>query len=396
MGNPLWYASPANGTRPAGGEEAVRGHTAIITLRDVVRRFPGAAAAAVDGLSLEVGEGEILALLGPSGSGKTTALRLIAGFERPDAGTVWIAGRQVAGGGIWILPEARGVGMVFQDYALFPHLTVEENVAFGLHCVLVAERAPRTAEVLHLVGMEPFAARYPHELSGGQQQRVALARALAPRPFAVLLDEPFSNLDADLRGQVREEVRAILKATGTSAVFVTHDQEEALLIGDRVALLNQGRQEQVDTPEGIFHAPSTRFVAAFFGRADFLPATATDEGLQTEAGLLPQRLSEPNGATPNGEIEVLVRPDDVDIEPASDGGATVLDRLFVGAEVIYRVRLPSGLVVHSRQPHTAHLEPGTTVTVRLAPGHPLACFQRGRAVATHEADAGPPVVRAGS
>lgn len=223
---------------------------AVVVLRDVVCRYTGAGPAAVDGLSLSVAEGETVALLGPSGSGKTTVLRLVAGFERPDAGAVWIAGRPVAAAGVWVPPEARGVGMVFQDYALFPHLTAAENVAFGLHCLNRIDRSPRTDEVLDLVGMRAYAGRYPHELSGGQQQRVALARALAPRPFAVLLDEPFSNLDADLRAQVREEVRAILKQTGTSALFVTHDQEEALLLGDRVALIHEGRLQQVDTPEG--------------------------------------------------------------------------------------------------------------------------------------------------
>jgi iron(III) transport system ATP-binding protein len=371
-------------------ESGPAGNRSVIVLRDVARRFGESSPPAVDGLSLDVLEGEILALLGPSGSGKTTALRLIAGFERPDAGAITIAGRHVAGGGVWVPPEARGVGMVFQDYALFPHLTVAENVAFGLHCVLTAERAPRTAEVLELVGMTVFAARYPHELSGGQQQRVALARALAPRPFAVLLDEPFSNLDADLRGQIREDVRAILKTTRTSAVFVTHDQEEALLLGDRVAVMNCGRQEQVDVPERVFHAPKTRFVAAFFGRADFIPATVTAEGVLTEAGVLPQRLALTNGASaepsgqdgagPAGQLEVLVRPDDVEIVPDPDGAGVIQDRLFAGAEIIYRVKLPSGGTLHSRQPHTARLARGTRVTVRLAPGHPLTCFRDGHAV----------------
>ncbi len=326
-------------------------------------------------------------MLGPSGSGKTTVLRLIAGFEHPDAGTIHIAGRLVAGGGAWTPPEARGIGMVFQDYALFPHLTAAENAAFGLHCILTAERGPRTEEVLALVGMEAFARRYPHELSGGQQQRVALARALAPRPFAVLLDEPFSNLDADLRGQLREEVRAILKTTGTSALFVTHDQEEALLLGDRVAVLNQGRLEQVDAPEAVFHTPKTRFVAGFFGRASFLPARITSDGLETEAGVLPQRVAA-NGQGSHGQVEVLVRPDDLEILAAPDGKATVIDRLFVGAEIIYRVQLPSGLVVHARQPHTARLERGARVSVRLSPGHALACFRNGQAVAPPAEGAG--------
>lgn len=356
----------------------------VVVLRDVVRQYDGAAPPAVDGLSLEVAEGEILALLGPSGSGKTTALRLVAGFERPDAGGIWIAGRRVAGAGAWIPPEARGVGMVFQDYALFPHLTVAENVAFGLHCVNWFERSPRTDEALELVGMRDFAGRYPHELSGGQQQRVALARAIAPRPFAVLLDEPFSNLDADLRAQVRDEVRAILKQTGISAVFVTHDQHEALLLGDRVGVMRHGRLEQVDVPEAIFHAPRTRFVAGFFGRADFVPATITLGGLETEIGLIPQNA--PLAA--DTSVEVLVRPDDVKIAAAADGRGVVLRRLFQGGDVIYCVRLPSGRSVHSLQPHTTGLDPGTRVAVTLAPGHRLTCFRDGRALPTGDGDSG--------
>ncbi|MBI3998803.1 MAG: ABC transporter ATP-binding protein [Armatimonadetes bacterium] len=359
----------------------------VVVLREVVRRFDTDTPPAVDGLSLDVAEGEILALLGPSGSGKTTALRLVAGFERPDAGEIWIARRKVAGGGLWVPPEARGVGMVFQDYALFPHLTVEENVAFGLHCFHWFERGPRTRQTLELVGMSDFASRYPHELSGGQQQRVALARALAPRPFAVLLDEPFSNLDSDLRAQIRDEVRTILKQTGTSAIFVTHDQEEALLIGDRVGLLCAGRLEQVDAPEAIFHAPKTRFVAGFFGRADFVPARVTPRGLQTEVGVLPQRVPLPE----NDTVEILVRPDDVAIAASPDGPGVVQRRLFQGSAIIYCVQLPSGRRIHSLQPHTTRIEPGSRVEVTLAPGHTLACFRDGRAIDPKVPDPAPAV-----
>jgi iron(III) transport system ATP-binding protein len=348
----------------------------VVVLRDVVRRFDRAAPAAVDGLSLEVAEGEILALLGPSGSGKTTALRLVAGFERPDGGDVKIAGRRVAGGGAWIPPEARGVGMVFQDYALFPHLTVAENVAFGLHCVQLFERTPRTEETLELVGMRALAERYPHELSGGQQQRVALARALAPRPFAVLLDEPFSNLDAHLRAQLRDEVRQILKRTGTSAIFVTHDQQEALIMGDRIGVLREGRLEQLDEPESIFHSPRTRFVATFFGRADFVPATISPRGLQTELGVVPQQV----GLDVGTPVEILVRPDDIAIEPAADGPGVIARRVFQGGSVLYCVRLPSGRTVHSLQPHTAGLDAGGRVRVAIDPGHSLVCFRDGQAV----------------
>jgi iron(III) transport system ATP-binding protein len=355
------------------------GRTPVVAMRDVVRRFDGASPAAVDHLSLAVEEGEIVVVLGPSGSGKTTALRLVAGFERPDVGEVWVAGRQVAGGGVWVPPEARGVGMVFQDYALFPHLTVAENVAFGLHCFHWFERGPRTQDALDLVGMRPFAERYPHELSGGQQQRVALARALAPRPFAVLLDEPFSNLDAHLRASLRDDVRAILKQTGTSAIFVTHDQQEALLMGDRVAVLNQGRLEQADSPERIFHEPRTRYVAAFFGRVDFIPATVAAGGLVTEVGVVPQPVALPAGTA----VELMVRPDDVAIALDRGDGAgrgVVKRRLFQGGAMVYCVELPSGRTIHSLQPHTTRIDPGARVEVSIDPGHALTCFRDGRAV----------------
>jgi iron(III) transport system ATP-binding protein len=357
---------------------------AVVSLRRVVRRFSDAAPPAVAGFSLDVRAGEIVSLLGPSGSGKTTVLRLVAGFEHPDDGEVWIAGRQVSGGTAWIPPEARGIGMVFQDYALFPHLTVAENVAFGLHCVLTSERAPRTADTLSLVGMQAHGQRYPYELSGGQQQRVALARALAPRPFAVLLDEPFSNLDAHLRGQLRDEVRQILKQTGTSAIFVTHDQQEALMLGDRVGVMREGRLEQLDEPERIFHAPRTRFVAGFFGRADFIPATVATSGLATEVGVIAQRVPLREGST----VEVMVRPDDVDIAAADDGPGVVHRLLFQGGSVLYCVRLPSGRTVHSLQPHTRRIEAGRRVRVSIDAGHALACFHDGQALSSPDG-AGP-------
>jgi iron(III) transport system ATP-binding protein len=224
--------------------------------------------------------------------------------------------------------------------------------------------------------MRPYAERYPHELSGGQQQRVALARALAPRPFAVLLDEPFSNLDAHLRAQLRDEVRQILKATGTSAVFVTHDQQEALLLGDRVAVMRDGRLEQIDTPERIFHHPRTRFVAAFFGRADFVPATVTEDGLQTEIGVVRQHIRLRAGSA----VELLVRPDDVDLAVADDGAGVVHRRMFQGGSVLYCVRLPSGRTIHSLQPHTRLIDAGGRVHVAIDPGHGLTCFHDGRAV----------------
>jgi ABC-type Fe3+/spermidine/putrescine transport system ATPase subunit len=214
---------------------------------------------------------------------------MIAGFEQPDAGEIYLDGRRVAGPDGFVPPERRGVGMVFQEYALFPHLNVAENVAFGLVGKDRRVKALRVAEMLALVGLSGYGERYPHELSGGERQRVALARALAPNPVLVLLDEPFSSLDADRRALVREEVHGILKWAGATAVFVTHDQEEALVMGDRLAVLRQGRLEQVDGPDVVFHNPATRFVAEFMGQTDFLPGRVTPEGIRTEVGLLPQR-----------------------------------------------------------------------------------------------------------
>ncbi len=333
---------------------------------------------AVENLELAVQQGEILALLGPSGCGKTTVLRLIAGFEVPDAGRVEIGGRLVSGPGVFLPPERRRVGMVFQDYALFPHMTVAENVAYGLG--RGKGQAARVRDMLALVDLGDVADRLPHELSGGQQQRVALARALAPRPDVLLLDEPFSNLDAGLRKQVREEVLDILKATGTTAILVTHDQEEALFMGDRVAILNAGRLEQVGTPEEIFHHPATRFVAEFMGHTGFLPARVTADGLETELGFLPQRLPLPPGT----QVDMLVRPDDLTLRPDPTGTARVERRIFQGMHHLHRVVLPSGRTVHCLTLHTEHYAPGTRVRVELTPGHALTCFQNGLAVGAEE------------
>ena len=346
---------------------------------------------ALGDVGFSVARGDILVLLGPSGCGKTTALRLIAGLERPDAGCITIDGACVAGPATFVPPERRHAGMVFQHYALFPHLSVGDNVSYGLDRVgTKADRAARAAEVLALVGLGALGHRMPHQLSGGQQQRVALARALAPRPAVLLLDEPFSNLDARLRAVVREEVRAILKATGTTAIFVTHDQEEALFIGDRVAVLNGGRLEQVGPPEAIFHAPETRFVAEFMGHTRFLPARVTARGLDTELGCVPQVVPLPEGT----RVDVLVRPDDVRIIPLSGApddptmptGALghVRQRVFQGMHHVYRVALPSGRIVDGLAPHTLVLHEGAPVRVALCPGHDLVCFGNGKAVATED------------
>ncbi len=279
------------------------------------------------GIDLEVYPGEILALLGPSGCGKTTLLRVIAGLESPDSGRVHLEGRDITP----LPPERRGIGFVFQDYALFPHLTALGNVAFGLKG---EDRLERARRALERVGMTLFQNRRPGELSGGQQQRVALARALAPGPKLVLLDEPFSSLDAGLRAATREEVRRILKATGTTALLVTHDQEEALSFADRLGVMRGGRLEQVGTPEGVYLRPRTPFVAQFLGRTNLLPGEGRGRYAETCLGSVP--LAEP--AT--GPLLLSLRPETLRLAPPGQGPlGEVVAREFKGHDLTYRVRL---------------------------------------------------------
>jgi len=341
-----------------------------LELINVTKQYAPDALPSVNSVSLSVAKGETLALIGPSGCGKTTTLRLIAGFEQPDSGTIVLGGKVIADRKASAPPEQRGVGMVFQDHALFPHLTVAENVAFGLDGQDRRSRTEQIDYMLKLVGLERLAGRYPHELSGGERQRAALVRALAPRPVIVLLDEPFSNLDADRRAEMREQVRAILKMLSATAIFVTHDHEEALFMGDHVAVLNAGRLEQVGTPEEIFHSPATRFAAEFMGHTDFLPGTVTSVGIETEIGVLAQSVDWPVG-TP---VEVAFRADDVALAPDPASSARIFARHFKGALNVYRVRLPSGRLIHSLQPHTRTLSPGTPVRVSAEPGHRLPCY----------------------
>jgi len=340
----------------------------LLALHQIGKRFAADAPPAVEDLSLTVAEGEIVALLGPSGCGKTTTLRLIAGFEAPDAGTVTIRGALMAGPGRMVAPEERGVGIVFQDYALFPHLTVGDNVAFGLQRLPRSSRRERVARILDTVGLAELARRYPHELSGGQQQRVAVARALAPSPALMLLDEPFSNLDADLRAQMRDEVERVLRATRTTAVFVTHDQEEAFTLADRVGVLNRGRIEQIASPEDIYHRPATRFVAEFVGAADFLSGEVTRRGIVTEIGVL----ANVDRLEPGARVHVMVRPDDITFVPHPDGGGIITRRYFRGSETLYCIRLPSGDRVHSSQPSSASFSTGMRVRAEAHVHHTVA------------------------
>lgn len=329
---------------------------ATVQLENVSKAF--GTVPAVAGAELTVLSGEFVALLGPSGCGKSTLLRLVAGFEAPDAGEIRIGGHSVSGA-TWVAPEARRVGMVFQDYALFPHLTVGENVAFGLPArrSLRGRRADpeRLAEVLELVGLGggAYVGRYPHELSGGQQQRVALARALAPRPAIVLLDEPFSAIDPLQRGAMREELARILEQAGTTVLLVTHDQEEALALADRVALMRDGRVVQIDAPERLYHEPVDRWAAEFVGAANVLTRSHADA------------LGVAVGAP--GE-QVLLRPELVQLTCAERGAGEVIGREFRGHDVMYRVRLGDGTLLWSQRPSNELVPLGSRVEVRVHPG----------------------------
>jgi iron(III) transport system ATP-binding protein len=327
----------------------------MISVQEVSKRF--GAVEAVSRAELYVRRGEFLALLGPSGCGKTTLLRLIAGFESPDAGEIRLEERPVAGPGVWTPPERRRVGLVFQDYALFPHLTVAENVAFG---VPRRERRGRLGEVLELVGLAGYERRYPHELSGGQQQRVALARALAPRPAIVLLDEPWSNIDPLLRGSMREELAQILRTAQVTVVLVTHDREEAFSIADRVALMLEGAIVQAGTAEEVYLQPADRWTAEFSGAGNFVPGRLDGGLVET---LLGRFLVANNGSNGSAAVEVLIRPEQLELRPDPSGRAEVVDRQFRGHDVFYRVRLDDGTTVISQRPSTEVVPLGARVAV---------------------------------
>jgi len=334
----------------------------MLVLEGVSKAF-GATQAVADA-TLAVTSGEFVALLGPSGCGKTTLLRLVAGFERPDRGSVTLAGRPVAGSDGFVAPERRQVGMVFQDYALFPHLDVLANVGFGLPR---ARRAARAREALAFVGLADLAHRHPAELSGGQQQRVALARALAPEPELVLLDEPWNAIDPLLRGEMRAELAALLRAAGVTVVLVTHDREEAFTLGDRIAVMREGRIVQTGTPEDLYFAPADRWAAEFVGVANIVSGTRAGTAVRTPLGTFAS-----TGA--DGGVEVLLRPELIGLEPAGDGpGSEVVERTFLGHDVLYRVRLPDGTTLTAQRPSNEVVPLGARVHVRVHDG-PVATF----------------------
>ena len=369
----MLFAPSKTTNQPAGSDPTSERYA--LALSGLSKTFNDTVAVADVDLFLE--PGEILCLLGPSGCGKTTTLRLIAGFDKPDSGSVKIGGRTVSGPGVNENPEKRRVGMVFQEGALFPHLTVAQNVAFGLP--KSPNRKEIIADALRLVDLEGYDDRYPHQLSGGQQQRVALARALAPAPDLILMDEPFSSLDRTLREQLRTEVRAILKERKATAVCVTHDQEEAMQLGDRVAVMNGGRIEQLGSPEEVFHNPDTRFAAEFFGTADFLPAWKDEDQLASEVGRVQWPAFWPSPWPEDRELQIMVRPDCLDIVPDENGTGLVVGKEFLGAFNIYLVELPSGNRVRVMVSHVAHLDTGTRVRIFPRDGHRLLPFVAGRA-----------------
>ena len=348
-----------------------------IRLDGLTRRY--GSVVALDGFDLDITGGEFLALLGPSGCGKTTALRAIAGFDRPDAGRVLLDGRDITG----VPASRRDMGMVFQAYSLFPHLTALENVAFGLRMrgVGTAERRRRAGEALELVGLSALAGRYAGQMSGGQQQRVALARALAVRPRVLLLDEPLSALDARVRTQLREEIRRIQLEVGTTAVFVTHDQEEALAVADQVGVMSVGRLEQLAAPQDVYDRPATRFVAEFVGLSSRVPATVRDGRARTAGGEVPLL----PGSADGPDVHVLVRPESVvvtrnDSPDGSGAGAPgrVVHASFLGALARVRVATDDGeLLAQLTAVDAAGLGPGTPVTWRLAATPVLAVPVRG-------------------
>ncbi len=343
-----------------------------LELRDVARFF--GTRKAVDGLSFRLAEGSIGCLLGPSGCGKTTALRCIAGFEPVDRGEIQAHGRVLSTPDFLAPPESRRIGMVFQDYALFPHLTVLQNVAFGLHRLPQPARIKRAQDMLATVGLAEHGSHYPHQLSGGQQQRVALARALAPEPELVLLDEPFSSLDVELRERLGMEVRTVLNGLNATALLVTHDQQEAFAVADMVGVMNDGRLEQWGSPYELYHRPATRFVADFIGQGVFIAGEVVGAGaFQSELGLMHAggRADWAKGS----RVDLLLRPDDVIHDDASQLRAEVCQRVFRGADFLYTLKLQSGARLLSLVPSHHDHEVGERIGIRIEPDHVVA-FER--------------------
>ncbi|MER2541193.1 MAG: ABC transporter ATP-binding protein [Azonexus sp.] len=349
---------------------------AQLELNGVVQRY--GKTTVVDGVDLRLEAGQIACLLGPSGCGKTTLLRCIAGFEEIAGGEISLHGHIVSRPGQRVAPEKRRIGMVFQDYALFPHLSVEENVAFGLGRKPQEDAHLRVRQLLATVGLSGQGNKFPHELSGGQQQRVALARALAPRPELILLDEPFSNLDVGLRERLSVEVREILKREGSTAVMVTHDQNEAFAMADHIGIMYEGRIQQWDIPYNLYHRPANRFVADFIGQGVLVPGiVGIQNSVRMELGTLtsdtPVECNETCAHCDNGcKVDILLRPDDIVHDDQSKLQAEVLHKAFRGADILYTLRLASGTEVLSLVPSHHNHALGEKIGIRLDADHVIA------------------------
>lgn len=363
MQSPLHTAAADTG-RPDSQGDLYRPTSSILELRSVSCAYD-TGRPAIQNISFSIREGEILCLLGPSGCGKTTILRAIAGFEPVRSGQIFLSDRLVSSSSETIPTEERRVGMVFQEYALFPHLRVADNIAFGLHQLSRAERTCRVQEMLRLTGLEGLERRYPHELSGGQQQRVALSRALVQNPVLLLLDEPFSNLAPDMASRMRQELHTLLRRTKTTTILVTHDHDEAFAMADRIAVLNRGEIEQLDSPELIYHLPATRFVADFVGQADFITGQIREGFVYTELGEFPNTIDGKEGS----QVTVMIRPDDIHLVPNQSAAPRIVARQFRGSENLYTVQLPSGQIVHSSESSTSVYHEGTAVELRVSATH---------------------------
>ena len=342
---------------------------ALIEVKNIKCKYRGHTI--IKDLSLHVNPGNLVCLLGPSGCGKTTALRAIAGFEPIYHGTIRIEDQEVSRPGYALAPEKRRLGMVFQDYALFPHMTVLDNVSFGLRDQSKIEKQKTANEMLEVVGMAEYGHRYPHELSGGQQQRIALARALAPHPNAILLDEPFSNLDVEMRKRLSTEVREILKNRGITGIMVTHDQDEAFALGDNVGVMKDGRILQWDTPFNLYHEPADRFVADFIGQGVFIDGTMlTPSEIRTEFGVV--NADRAYNWPENSQVEILLRPDDVVYDPEGPLQGKIIQKAFKGAEIMYSLQLDSGSEVLSLFPSHEDFNIGDQVSIRMDIQHVVA------------------------
>ena len=341
----------------------------VLEVKHIVCRYQGNTV--VSDVSIHINEGDLFCLLGPSGCGKTTVLRAIAGFEPIYDGHIRLRNHIVSSAKSMILPEKRRIGMVFQDYALFPHMNVKDNIGFGLRDYSAADRRKRIQELLGIVNLTECGERYVHELSGGQQQRIALARALAPKPDLILMDEPFSNLDVEMREHLSQEVRQILRSQGATGVLVTHDQLEAFAVGDQIGVMHEGRIVQRDTAYNLYHSPTNYFVADFIGQGVFLDGTlVTPEQVQTQIGMISgdRAYDWPQGTA----VKLLLRPDDIIHDEQGELVAEVRHKAFKGAEILYTLRVTDDIEVLSLFPSHHNHEIGEQVNVRLAPDHMVA------------------------